>query len=470
MSKSMKLASKLRDLLGKEIVASDPQTLAAHSGDKWFAAHQPEVVVFAKSTGDVSKLLKFASHKKIPVTARGGGFGYVGGCVPARGGITLSLMRMNRIKDISFADAVAVVEPGVFTADLKAAVRAQKLFYPPAPASMKDCTVGGNVATNAGGPRCLKYGVTRNYVIGLEVVLANGEVLRTGGRVHKNKTGFDLIGLFVGSEGMLGVVTEITLRLLPLPPSRATLSAAFPTAAQAAEAVQAIFAAGFLPSSLEIADHFTLEAARRDLGKMLVPEGNAHLLVDLDGQKESVRSESAAIRELLEKRKPNALEVAIGEADCEKLWALRRQFSNSLRATGLTKLNEDVVVPRSRLVDLIEFAETLQTKYGFPVACFGHAGDGNIHVNIMADRYNRDAGVRETVEQALDDLFTQVLAWGGVITGEHGIGLAKKRWWPKATSDVARDLHRQLKQVLDPNGILNPGKFIDPENVMDRLI
>ena len=171
--------------------------------------------------------------------------------------------------------------------------------------------------------------------------------------------------------------------------------------------------------------------------------------------------ESAAIRKLLEKRKPNALETAIGEADCERLWALRRQFSNSLRATGLTKLNEDVVVPRSHLVDLMEFAETLQTKYGFPIACFGHAGDGNIHVNIMADRYNRDAAVREKVEHALDDLFAQVLAWGGVITGEHGIGLAKKPWWPKATSEVARELHRRLKQTLDPNGILNPGKFVD---------
>src|SRR5437762_3270792 len=367
---------------------------------------------------------------------------------------------MNRIKEVNCADAVAIVEPGVFTADLKAAVRAQKLFYPPDPASMKNCTIGGNIATNAGGPRCLKYGVTRNYVIGLEVVLANGEVLRTGGRVHKNKTGFDLIGLFVGSEGMVGVVTEITLRLLPLPPARATLSAAFATAVQAAEAVQAIFAAGFLPSSLEIADHFTLEAARRDLGKMLVPEGNAHLLVDLDGQEASVRSESAAIRKLLEERKPNALEIATGEADCEKLWALRRQFSNSLRATGLTKLNEDVVVPRSRLVDLMEFAESLQAKHGFPIACFGHAGDGNIHVNIMADHYKRDAHVRETVEHALDDLFAQVLAWGGVITGEHGIGLAKKRWWRDATSDVARDVHGKLKRVLDPDDILNPGKFV----------
>src|SRR5438067_2245451 len=438
----------------------EPDVLAAHGGDKWFANHPPEVVVFARSTSDVSKLLRFASQEKIPVTARGGGFGYVGGCVPAKGGIALSLMRMNQIKQVSFADAVAVVEPGVFTADLKAAARAQKLFYPPDPASMKDCTIGGNVATNAGGPRCLKYGVTRNYVIGLEIVLANGDALRIGGRVHKNKTGFDLVGLFVGSEGMLGVVTEVTLRLLPLPPARATLSAAFATATQAAEAVQAIFAAGFLPSSFEIADHFTLEAARRDLGKMIVPEGNAHLLVDLDGQEESVRSESAAIQELLLKRKSNALELAIGEANCEKLWALRRQFSNSLRATGLTKLNQDVVVPRSRLVDLMEFAESLQAKHGFPIACFGHAGDGNIHVNIMADRYNRDDAVREKVEHALDDLFAQVLAWGGVITGEHGIGLAKKRWWPEATSQAVRDVHRRLKQILDPNGILNPGKFV----------
>ena len=459
----MQLVSQLRKLFDEQIVADDSETLAAHSGDKWFAAHAPEVVVFARSTADVSKVLQFASGEKVPVTARGGGFGYVGGCVPVRGGIALSLMRMNRIKEINFADAVAIVEPGVFTAELKATVRGQRLFYPPDPASMKDCTIGGNVATNAGGPRCLKYGVTRNYVIGLEVVLANGDVLRTGGRVHKNKTGFDLIGLFVGSEGMLGIVTEVTLRLLPLPPARATLSAAFATATQAAEAVQAIFAAGFLPSALEIADHFTLEAARRDLGAKIVPEGNAHLLIDLDGQPESVLSEATAVRELIEMRKPNAIQVANGEAECEKLWELRRQFSNSLRATGLTKLNEDVVVPRSHLVPLMEFADKLQAKHGFPIACFGHAGDGNIHINIMADRYNRDAAVRAKVERALDDLFEQVLAWGGVITGEHGIGLAKKRWWHEATSDVARDLHRRLKRILDPDRILNPGKFVDDE-------
>lgn len=460
----MPLADELRRLLGNNVVSDDQETLAAHSGDKWFAAEQPEVVVFAESTADVSKLLRFASAKRVPVTPRGAGFGYVGGCVPVRKGIALSLMRMNRIKEISFEDAVAIVEPGVITADLKAAARARKLFYPPDPASMKDCSIGGNIATNAGGPRCLKYGVTRNYVIGLEVVLASGEILRTGGRVHKNKTGFDLIGIFVGSEGMLGVVTEITLRLLPLPPARATLSTAFAKMSEAAAVVQEIFAQGFLPSSLEIADSFTLEAARKEMGEAIVPPGNAHLLVDLDGQEESVRSEATAIRDLLERKHPNTIQMATGEEESEKLWGLRRQFSNSLRATGLTKLNQDVVVPRSHIVDLVEFAAKLQAKYGFPIACFGHAGDGNMHVNIMADHYNRDAAVRDRVEEALDELFAQVLAWGGVITGEHGVGLAKKQWWPEATNEVVRDLHRKLKSVLDPHWILNPGKFVEPED------
>src|SRR5438309_4353228 len=456
-----RLKTQLIELLGADCVSDESAVLAAHSSDKWFAAHEPEVVVFARSTKDVSKLLQFASREEIPVTARGAGFGYVGGCVPARGGIALSLMRMNRIKEISFADAIATVEPGVITSDLNAAAKEQKLFYPPDPASMKDCTIGGNVATNAGGPRCLKYGVTRNYVTGLEVVLVSGDVLRIGGRVHKNKTGFDLISLFVGSEGMLGIVTEITVRLLPLPPARATLSASFNSMSEAAAMVQQIFAAGFLPSSLEIADKFTLEAARQDSGAAHVPSGNAHLLVDLDGQDQAVDAEMQKMRDLIQSRNPPALEIATNETDCEKLWALRRQFSNSLRATGLTKLNEDIVVPRSRLVDLIAFAEGLSERSGFPIACFGHAGDGNIHVNLMADRYNREAAVREKVRGVLDELFAQVLAWGGVITGEHGIGLAKKRWWPEASSEVARGLHQTLKRALDPNNILNPGKFLD---------
>jgi glycolate oxidase len=343
---------------------------------------------------------------------------------------------------------------------LQGAAREQRLFYPPDPASLKECSIGGNIATNAGGPRCMKYGVTRNYVLGLEVVLASGEVLRTGSRTHKNKTGFDLIGLFVGSEGLLGVVTEATLRLLPMPPARAVLSASFPALRQASDAVQRILAAGYIPSALEVADAFTLNAAREHLGEAIVPEGEGHLLVELDGQEASVKSEAADLAALLRSHGALHLEQAFGDEAGERLWELRRKFSESLKSTGLTKLNEDIVVPRSRLVDMAEFAAGLRERYGFPVACFGHAGDGNIHTNIMAANYDNPE-VREKVEHALDELFAQVLAWGGVITGEHGVGLAKKRWWPQATTPVSRNVHAALKKALDPKGILNPGKFVD---------
>ena len=450
----------LRELLGPDKVSTDPGILAEHSGDKWFASTVPEVVVFAAETEDVATLLRFASAHGIPVTPRGSGFGYVGGCVPAKKGIVLSLARMNQIREIHFADGIAIVQPGVITGQLQAAVRALGLYYPPDPASLKECSIGGNIATNAGGPRCLKYGVTRSYLLGLEVVLPTGEIIRCGGRTHKNKTGFDLIGLFTGSEGMLGVVTEATLRLLPLPPARASLSASFPTAPAAAGAVQAVFHAGFLPCALEVADAFTLDAARKHLGRGLVPDGQAHLLIDLDGQEASVASEAESLLQILENSGAISIQTALGEDECEKLWDLRRGFSFSLRATGMIKLNEDIVVPRGRLVDIFDFGHHLQEKYGFPVACFGHAGDGNIHVNIMCPDYEKPV-VRALAEKALDELFSQVLGWGGVITGEHGVGLAKKRWWPAAVTANTNALHHRLKDALDPQGILNPGKFLD---------
>ncbi len=453
-------AAALAALVGSGKVMNSPAVLAENSGDKWSASHLPDVVVFADSTADVSAVVKYANAHRIPVTTRGAGFGYVGGAVPMNGGIVLSTAHMNRILGVYPEDGVAVVQPGVITGDLQAAAHAVGWEYPPDPASLKDCSIGGNIATNAGGPRCLKYGVTRSYVLGLEVVLASGEVLRTGGRLHKNKTGFDLVGLFTGSEGMLGIVTEATLRIIPKPPSRAMLAAVFPEFEMAAAAVQAILNAGHLPSALEITDSFTLAAARKKLGAETFPPGNAHLIVEIDGRPAATLSEIEELHQLLTRLGASFIERAPDEASCERIWKLRREFSFSLRDTGLTKLNEDIVVPRSRLVELVTFARQLEKESGIPIACFGHAGDGNIHTNLMVRDYE-DPAVRARADSALDVLFNWVLDHDGAITGEHGVGLAKKRWIRRALGEVSFSTHRALKDALDPNGILNPGKFLD---------
>ncbi|MCE0483782.1 MAG: FAD-binding protein [Methylacidiphilales bacterium] len=448
----------LAALFPKSVVATDADTLQAHAGDAWFASTLPQAVVFPRNAHEVSTLLRFANNRRIPVTARGAGRGYVGGCVPKKHGIVVSFARMNRILEINPVDGVGVVEPGVITGEFQAQARRLGLLYPPDPASLKECSLGGNVATNAGGPRCLKYGVTRNYVLGLQVALADGTLVRVGGRTQKNKSGFDLVGIFVGAEGLLGLVTEITLRLIPAPPARAALAASFAQASQAAACVQHLFREGFLPSALELADRFTLDAARRHLGPGRIPKGNSHLLVEIDGQPASVRSEVRILAGLLQSGGALEITTATTEAACESLWGLRREFSASLKATGLTKLNEDICVPRTRLIDLFRFTERLQKKYRVEIASFGHAGDGNIHVNIMADLTK--AGVRKRADRALDELFRQIIAWGGAITGEHGIGLAKLPWWPQAASPELRRLHGLVKKALDPRHILNPGKFV----------
>ena len=415
----------------------------------------------ALSRDDVVATLKYANENNIPVTTRGAGVGYVGGCVPVKGGILLSVRKMDRIIEVNTADGVAVVEPGVILDDLQESVRKRGWYYPPDPASLKECSMGGTIATNAGGPRCVKYGVTRHYILGLEVVLPSGEVLETGGRCHKNKTGFDLIGMFVGSEGLLGVVTKATLRLIPHPEARAMLTATFPEFETAAIAVQTILDSGWQPSGLEITDGFTLKAARNRLGPEMLPDGDAHLIVELDGRQDSVLNDLAHLRELIESLGANSVEEARDRESCEAIWKLRREFSYSLRDTGLIKLNEDIVVPRSKLVDLVKFARSLEEQTGIPVACFGHAGDGNIHTNLMVKDYDVDEAAREKADSALDILFRWIVENDGQITGEHGVGLAKKRWFKEAVSPVSSKIHRDLKATLDPNGILNPGKFIE---------
>src|SRR5262245_15702412 len=455
---SRNVLSELRKRLPAGELRFELAIRESHSGDKWFARRLPDAVALPRNARSIAEILRFANRHNIAVTARGAGYGYVGGCVPSRGGIVLSLARMNRIIEINARDFVAVVQPGVITQQLQDAVERHGLYYPPDPASRADCSIGGNIATNAGGPRCLKYGVTRDYVLGLEVVLADGPVVRLGGRTHKNKTGFDLHRLFVGSEGLLGIVTEATLKLLPLPPYRACLGVGFGSMRAAARAIRAIFRAGILPCALEVADAFTLAAAQKRTDNDLLAGCNAHLIVELDGQERSVRSELKQLERIVRTLRPVFVQRGFGQAGSEKFWQLRREFSYALRDTGLTKLNEDIAVPRSRLEDLFRFAARLQRKHGLPVACFGHAGDGNIHVNVMVDR--SQPGNQARSDAALDELFRQILDWEGVITGEHGIGLAKKKWWPLAASNELQKLHQALKQALDPKGILNPGKFV----------
>ena len=445
----------LARLLPKGVLRFDPVTLEANSSDAWVASALPTAVAFPRNTAQVSKILAFTNRHRIPVTTRGAGRGYVGGCVPVRGGLVISLVKMNRILEISAKDGLAVVQPGVITAKLGSAAARQNLFYPPDPASLKESTLGGNIATNAGGPRCLKYGVTRNYVLGLEVVLADGTIVKLGGRTHKNRTGFDLIGLFTGSEGMLGLVTEATLRLIPLPPTRSALRAEFSSVEKAAAGVQKILTSGLLPSALEIADPFTLAAARKVIPN--TPNCNSILIVEFDGQPSSVKIELSSAAKLL-RSSSSKIVTAHGNTACEKIWEIRRGFSYALRDTGLVKLNEDVTVPRGRVVDLFRLTARLQKKHGVPISSFGHAGDGNIHVNLMAPVGTKPDDRR--MHRILDELFRGVLQMGGVISGEHGIGLAKKPWWNVATTPALRALHSKIKRALDPRHLLNPGKYL----------
>ncbi|NWK55779.1 FAD-binding protein [Verrucomicrobiaceae bacterium N1E253] len=457
---STDLSRHLSSFLPTDQVSTAEDVLDAHASDKWHASALPDVVVFAHTTEDVAKTVAFAHQHGIPVYTRAAGTGHIAGCVPVHGGILISTEPMNEILEISPSDGTAVVQPGVITGELQQAVREHGWYYPPDPASLKECTLGGNVATNAGGPRCLKYGVTKQYILGLTVVLADGQVLKTGGRCHKNSTGFDLTSLMVGSEGMLGIITEITVRLIPHPQTRAMLGASFPDFAAAAAAVQAILDAGTLPSALEITDGFTMNAARDYLGADKLPPGDAYLMIEIDGNTETVARELPTLRDFLLEHQALRIDEAPNEDACERIWQLRRDFSYSLKHTGLTKLNEDIVVPRSKLVALVEFAEQLQQDTGIPVACFGHAGDGNIHTNIMVADYD-DPEIKAKADAALDRLFTWVIENDGVISGEHGIGLAKKPWITQALGETSMEVHRQIKQTLDPKNILNPGKFLD---------
>jgi glycolate oxidase len=453
------VADALAACVGAAFVKTDPDSRASYGTDALKRGAPADLVVLPATTAEVADVVRICAERRIPIVPRGGGTGYTGGSVPTQGGIVVSLERMNRILEIDEANLVAVVEPNVVTGDLQDAVEQVGLFYPPDPASLRQSVIGGNVAECAGGPRAFKYGTTKRYVLGLEAVLPTGEVIRTGGKVVKNVVGYDLTQLLVGSEGTLAILTQIILRLVPRPPLQRTLRATFPTVEAAVAAVTSIIRARVVPAALELIDGESLEAVARNLNvRSLAPAGTAALLLlEVDGIAEAIEEEAERVEEAC--RAAGATEVlrARDEEERQELWRVRRELSLSLKMIASLKFNHDVVVPKGRIPELFALVRQLRERFGLPIPCFGHAGDGNIHVNIMVDK--DDAAAIARAHEAEQMLFTGVVALEGSISGEHGIGFAKARFLPLELSDEEIALMKRVKKAFDPHGILNPGKI-----------
>jgi glycolate oxidase len=443
--------------LGPLQVSTDIDTRALYARDESEAsARTPDAVVYASCARDVVEVLRVANRRRVPVTPRGAGTGRVGGAVPVAGGIVLSLERMKQIKGIERGDLVAVVEPGVVTGELHQQVEAQGLFYPPDPNSLATCQIGGNIAENAGGPRAFRYGVTRDYVLGLEVVTAEGSLLRLGKRTFKGVSGYDLTSLVVGSEGTLAVVTEATLKLIPKPEAVATLLAFLPHVRATQKAVSAIFAGGLMPRCIELLDQEALAIARQNAATP-IDDGAAHamLLIELDGDAYALPRQVERCGNAMLQAGALRVVTASDPEERERLWETRREMSRALRKTARFKLSEDVVVPLSRIADLIDTCQFIAQEYGIRVVSHGHAGDGNLHVNLLWDRDEQ----RGAAEQAVLRLFEAVIAMRGTLTGEHGIGVLKAPYLGLEQSEDLIALQRRIKSLFDPYAILNPGKI-----------
>jgi glycolate oxidase len=436
-------------------LAADADVRASYAGDESdVAACLPDLVVRARSQEDVVAALRVASERGVPITPRAAGTGKSGGCVPIEGGIVLSLEAMSRIEEIDAADSVAVVGPGVVTGALHEAVESIGLFYPPDPNSLTTCTLGGNIAENAAGPRTYKYGVTRDWVLGLTVVTGDGSVLELGTRTHKGVTGYDLVSLMVGSEGTLGVVTRATLRLVPKPEGIVTLVALLRSTSQIATAVSTLASHGVSARCLELFDERTLDLVRSDAPFQVPPDARALLLVELDGDAAALEPAMERTGGLLTDVGADVL-VAKNGTDRERLWAVRRELSRALRRSARSKISEDVVVPRSKLGALIDASARIGEKHALRSASYGHAGDGNLHVNFLWDEPSEEVRVRA----ALEDLFAEVMALGGTLSGEHGIGASKSAWLAREQAPSVVALQQRIKSLFDPRGILNPGKI-----------
>lgn len=454
------IVSALVRVVGEEHARADRSALDKYGQDALQIGHPPDIVVLPGTTADVAAIARICNEHEIPLVVRGAGTGYTGGAVPIRGGVLLSMERFNRILEIDEENLLAVVQANVITRELQDAVEARGLFYPPDPASLKQSSIGGNVAECAGGPRAVKYGTTKRYVLALEAVLPTGEIVRTGSKAVKNVVGYDLTQLLVGSEGTLAIITEVTLRLVPKPAVQATLQATFRDVTAAVRAVSELLAERVVPATIELVDEASLGAVERHLGRRVAPEGTgAMLIVEVDGVPGGVAEE--AERVLRACRRADAIDVRRAANDEERaaIWEARRELSLALRAIAPRKINHDVVVPRGRVPALFALIARLRREQQLLIACFGHAGDGNIHVNLMVDPAN--AGEMGRASEAERQLFAGVVALEGSISGEHGIGFAKARYLGLELAPDVIALMARIKHAFDPRGILNPGKLWD---------
>ena len=448
---------ELQQICGRQHVLTDKADRICYSYDATQRQFLPDVVVHPADTEAVSRIMRMANRHTIAVFPRGAGSGFTGGSLPTSGGIVLGLTRLDRIIDIDEENLVATVEPGVVTGDFQKAVEAVGLFYPPDPASLGFSTLGGNVAECAGGPRCVKYGVTKDYILGLEIVTPTGDILKTGGSTMKGVVGYDLTKLICGSEGTLAIITKIIIKLLPLPEAKKTMLVMFDSIDGAARSVSAIIRGKIIPTTLEFMDSRTIDCVRRATGLEVPSAVQAVLIIEVDGDREFLDKQAAKISEIIHPLGVVETRIAETAADSEAIWQIRRSVSASLRRVNPDKFNEDVCVPRSKVPDMIRKIDRIADEYNIPIVNYGHAGDGNIHVNIMIDK--SISGEAEKADSAIKAVFAGALELGGTMSGEHGVGIVKAPFVSMELSDIAVDYMKTIKRALDPKNILNPGKM-----------
>jgi glycolate oxidase len=459
---TQEIKQKLRAIAGPEHVLDSDLDRFGYSYDSSFVPlvppNRPDVVVQPLTTQEVSQVMAVAHEHAIPVTPRGSASGRTGGSIPLAGGISLALDRMTQIVELDEGNMMVTAEAGVRTIDLYNHCAAKGLFFPPDPASWKYSTIGGNVAENAGGMRAVKYGVTKNYVMGLEVVLPDGAILKTGGKAIKNVTGYDLTSLFTGSEGTLGVVTQALFRLIPMPKKRGTIEVLFSTLDDGCRMIHRMLQAGIVPAAAEIMDRTCLEVVSQHQKTQLDPQVFACTVMEIDGDDEAALSAQAArIEEAARACNALSFRVARSQQESDAIWAVRRGLSSAVAALAPNRIGEDISVPRDAFPEVVRRLQAISQKHGFTIAVYGHAGDGNLHPSLLCDLSK--PGEEEKVHRAVDDIFAAALAVGGTLSGEHGIGITKRPYIQDALGEVGVRTLRALKAALDPKGIMNPGKI-----------